>query len=152
MSNLIRNLLESLKIYKDYKNIMALSVVLSFAFFMTNVIAMYCFVRTADQQVSLIALSFIVPTVFLVVMIPVSVNGIGLQEGSFFFYFSLLEMDSSAAMLIAFLPRIGMVVLSLIGALLFMTESLGGKKKSSPDREEEPMSAGKLKNRPTGGR
>jgi glycosyltransferase 2 family protein len=110
--------------YKHYTKIIVLSLALSVAFYIVNIFSMYFFALTASVEINLMYLAFIVPAVFLVVMIPISINGIGLQEGTFFFYLSLLGIDSSSALIVALLPRIGMLIFSLIGGLLYMMESI----------------------------
>jgi uncharacterized protein (TIRG00374 family) len=112
--------IDSVVLYRH--NTVLVSFILSVIFYVTNVVAMYFFARAGNVEISLINLSFIVPMVFLIVMIPISVNGLGLQEGTFFFYFNVLGIDSSSALLIALLPRIGMLIFSLLGALLYITE------------------------------
>jgi uncharacterized protein (TIRG00374 family) len=111
-------------VYRHDAKTIVVSFLLSVIFYLTNVVAMYFFALAGNVQISAVYLSFIVPMVFLVVMIPISVNGLGLQEGTFFSYFNVLGIDSSSALLIALLPRIGMLILSLIGALLYITENM----------------------------
>ena len=130
VGNIIQNFVESMRVYKKCPRIIILSMVLSFGFYATNIVSMYVLGLTANIKVSLIDFAFIVPTVFLVVMIPISVNGIGLQEGAFFFYFDMIGIDPSSALIIAVLPRIGMLLFSLIGGFLFMREGWTPKKEA----------------------
>jgi glycosyltransferase 2 family protein len=116
--------IDSVLLYRDDAKTIIVSLILSVIFYLTNVVAMHFFALAGNVQISPVHLSFIVPMVFLIVMIPISVNGLGLQEGTFFFYFNLLGIDSSSALLVALLPRIGMLIFSLIGALLYITESM----------------------------
>lgn len=116
-------ILESIAIYNSCR-ILITTLVLSFLFYITNIAAMYFYALAGNVEISLMHLCFIVPAVFLAVMIPISVNGIGIQEGAFFGYFSFIGVDSDSALLIAILPRIAMLLLSLVGAVLFSLESI----------------------------
>lgn len=124
LAQIIRNVIESVMMYRHYTKTIVLSLALSFVFYIVNIFSMYFFALTVSVDINLMYLAFIVPAVFLVVMIPISVNGVGLQEGTFFFYFNVLGIDSSSALLIALLPRIGMLIFGLIGALLYITENI----------------------------
>ena len=57
----------------------------------------------------------VVPVSFLVQMLPLSVNGLGLREATFSFYFARLGLPIEAAL-----------VISLLGAGLVMLFSLSG--------------------------
>jgi hypothetical protein len=60
-------------------------------------------------------MAVVVPVSFLVQMLPVSLNGFGLREATFSFYFSRLGLPIEAAL-----------VISLLGAGLVMLFSLSG--------------------------
>jgi glycosyltransferase 2 family protein len=57
----------------------------------------------------------VVPISFLVQMLPVSVNGLGVREATFGFYFTRLGLPLESALLV-----------SLVGAALVMLFSLSG--------------------------
>jgi uncharacterized membrane protein YbhN (UPF0104 family) len=114
----------SIMIHKNHKKTLMACLILSAAFYIINTISVYFFAFSANVNISFVNLAFIVPLVLFVVMIPISINGIGIQEGAFFFYFEKIGVDSSEALLIAILPRIGALIFSLIGALLYMYESI----------------------------
>jgi uncharacterized integral membrane protein len=61
------------------------------------------------------ALAVIVPISFLVQMLPVSMNGFGVREATFGFYFSQLGLPLESALLVSF-----------VGAALIMLFSLSG--------------------------
>jgi glycosyltransferase 2 family protein len=60
-------------------------------------------------------LAVVVPISLVVQMLPVSVNGLGLREATFSFYFARLGLPIESA-----------VLLSLMGAALLMVFSLSG--------------------------
>lgn len=123
-SGVVQKCFHAFAIYRNYKKALLISLLLSLLFYMMNIIATYFFALTANVHIGLIDLSFMVAAVFLVVMIPISLNGIGLQEGAFVLYLSALRVDSSSAVLFALLPRMVMVIFSLIGGLLYLVDNL----------------------------
>ena len=55
-------------------------------------------------------------------MIPISINGIGLQEGSYVFYLEQLGVAGPVGLLVAVLARGSLLAMSLLGGLLFLSE------------------------------
>jgi len=117
------NVVANLSAYKYHKKSVINSLILSFAFYLSSIISMFFWSLAANVYVHLIHWAFIVPLVAFLIMVPISVNGLGVQEGTFFLYLEKLGVDSSSALLIALLPRIGTLIFSLVGGLLYILES-----------------------------
>jgi hypothetical protein len=66
-------------------------------------------------------MAVVVPMSFLVQMLPISVNGFGLREATFSFYFTRLGLPIEAALVVS-LVGAGLVMLfSLSGAAVYVT-------------------------------
>jgi len=65
------------------------------------------------------ALILIVPLVALVTLLPISLNGLGLREGSWVFFLSLFHVSGSEALALSLLYFIVILLLSLCGGLLY---------------------------------
>jgi uncharacterized protein (TIRG00374 family) len=124
LAKAIETTIYNIEIHKKHRNILLFCLLLSVLFYLLNIVAMYYCVLAANQAVDFLQLSIIVPIVLFITMIPISVNGLGVQESAFFYYFSQLGIDSSSSFTIAFLPRIGMYLFSLVGALLYFIQCL----------------------------
>jgi uncharacterized protein (TIRG00374 family) len=116
----------NIDVHKKHRNTFLLCLFLSILFYLLNIVAMYYYVLSANEDVHFIHLALIVPIALFIAMIPISMNGLGVQESAFFYYFSQLGVNSSSAFIIALLPRIGMYLFSLVGALLYFIELLKG--------------------------
>ena len=66
-------------------------------------------------------LAVIVPISFVVQMIPVSVNGLGVREATFSFYFTRLGLPIQAGMLVSLGATMLMMIFSLSGAAVYVT-------------------------------
>jgi len=66
-------------------------------------------------------LSIIVPISFIVQMIPVSVNGFGVREATFAFYFARLGLPVQSAVLVSLTATALMMVFSLSGAAIYVS-------------------------------
>jgi hypothetical protein len=65
-------------------------------------------------------LAVIVPVAFLVQLVPVSVNGFGVREATFSFYFARLGLPIESALLVSLLAVAVMMVCSLSGAAVYV--------------------------------
>ena len=121
-SKYFNDVFETLKLHWDHPKPILMSLLYSFFYQFTTVIAMYYFVMACNTSMSMLDLSIIVPLVSFLIMVPISVNGIGVQESVFYFFFQQVGIPTTTAVVIAILPRIGMLLFSLVGALLYIFE------------------------------
>lgn len=72
-------------------------------------------------------LAFIVPITFIVQMLPVSVNGFGVREATFGFYFSRLGLSLESALLVSFMGAALIMLFSLTGAVAYLARRRGAR-------------------------
>ena len=65
-------------------------------------------------------LAVIVPISFLVQMLPVSVNGFGVREATFGFYFARLGLPLESALLVSFMGAVLIMLLSVSGGVAYL--------------------------------
>ena len=68
-------------------------------------------------------LAVIVPISFIVQMLPVSMNGFGVREATFGFYFTRLGLPLESALLVSFVGAVLVMVFSLSGAVVYITRA-----------------------------
>jgi uncharacterized membrane protein YbhN (UPF0104 family) len=91
-------------------------------FVQATLIAFYAAVAFAFKvNITAWELAVIVPVSFLVQMAPVSVNGFGVREATFSFYFSRLGLPIESALLLSFGATALMMLFSLSGAAVYLT-------------------------------
>jgi hypothetical protein len=78
-------------------------------------------VHALHIQVSPWDLAVIVPISFLVQMLPVSVNGFGIREATFSFYFTRLGLPIESAILLSLVATAVAMLFSLSGAVVYVT-------------------------------
>ena len=66
-------------------------------------------------------LAVIVPMSFVVQMLPVSVNGFGIREATFAFYFTRIGQPLEHALLVSLVPTALMMLFSLTGAAVYIS-------------------------------
>jgi uncharacterized protein (TIRG00374 family) len=78
-------------------------------------------------EIGFVELAFIVPITFIVQMLPVSVNGFGVREATFGFYFNRLGLPLESALLVSFMGAALIMLFSLTGAVAYL-----GRRRGSP--------------------
>lgn len=76
--------------------------------------------RSMQIPVGPAELAFVVPISFIIQMAPVSVNGFGVREATFAFYFSRLGLPLESALLVSFVGAAVVMLLSLAGGLTYL--------------------------------
>jgi glycosyltransferase 2 family protein len=96
-------------------------------FVQATVVVFYFAVSYAlHLDLSLSDLAVIVPLSFIAQMLPVSVNGFGVREATFSFYFKRVGQPLESALLISLVPQALIMICSLAGAAVFVARSKQG--------------------------
>jgi uncharacterized membrane protein YbhN (UPF0104 family) len=74
-------------------------------------------------DIGLADLSVVVPVSFVVQMLPVSVNGFGVREATFSFYFSKIGHPIESALLLSLIAQALVMLFSLFGAVVYVYRS-----------------------------
>ena len=76
--------------------------------------------RSMHIPIGVTELAFIVPVSFIIQMVPISVNGFGVREATFGFYFTRLGLPLESALLVSFVGAALIMLLSLAGGLTYL--------------------------------
>ena len=101
--------------------------------FVNNILAIlmiYVIGLSLDLHVSILHLFVFVPLVNFIIMIPISVGGIGVQEGAYVYFLSQIGMSVQEALAVALILRGLMIVSYLPGGLVYMSDGFAIKKAS----------------------
>jgi uncharacterized protein (TIRG00374 family) len=80
--------------------------------------------RSMHIPIGFAELAVIVPVSFIVQMIPVSVNGFGVREATFGFYFTRLGLPLESALLVSFMGAALIMLFSLSGGVAYLRRSV----------------------------
>jgi len=84
----------------------------------------YCAVAYAlHLQVAFADLAVIVPVSLVMQMLPVSVNGFGVREATFSFYFSRIGQPIESALVMSLVAQALVMLFSLTGAALYINRT-----------------------------
>jgi uncharacterized protein (TIRG00374 family) len=96
--------------------------------------------RSMNVPIGYLELAVVVPISFIVQMLPVSMNGLGVREAAFGFYFTRLGLPLESALLVSFVGAALIMLFSLSGAAAYWVRRRSGRKPvdvsviDSPDR------------------
>ncbi len=106
--------------YSDQKSVLIKFLVFSLLEQIFPVAEYYVSARAIGVVAPVIVFFAVVPIVMLIVRIPISFNGIGVNEGLLVYFFSLLGLSLAGAFSIGLLGHIGVLVASLPGLLVYV--------------------------------
>lgn len=123
ITNILSELAKSVRGYKNHKKILIFALILSFGHHILQSCTIYIFALSINGQVAFLPILFISLLAGILVMIPISLNGIGIQEGTYVFYLEQIGLAAPDAFVIALLARFSILIFSLIGGLLFLIDN-----------------------------
>ena len=122
------NILESFQNYRKNVRVLVLSLAISF-WFQINIVILnhfYCFALNIDLPITF--LFTVIPLVYLTEALPISINGLGVREGAFVFFFTQTGVSKEKALALGLLViSIRYIFIMLIGGPLFLKEILTSK-------------------------
>lgn len=110
----------ALTIYKKNTNSLIKAMVISFLFQIVVVLNVYVYLISFDIEFSFLLLILIVPIIGLTGILPITINSIGLREGAFVYLFAQMGVSHSKALALALLFRLGILIASLVGGMLYV--------------------------------
>ena len=134
LQQITEEIVDCVKRHNNHRIAVVTALGVSLIYHVANTVTVYCFLLAADSQVDFVPLIFITTLVAMLTMIPISINGIGLQEASYVVGLEYIGIAGPAALLIAVLARVGLVVQSLFGGLLFLVDN--GSRKAAVNLAE----------------
>lgn len=127
---------QSLANYKNHK-VSLLSVFTLSLLMQTSRVFIYFFAALAlKNQLPLKYFFAYVPVIMLIIMLPISMAGIGVREGSFIYFFTTLGLTHATAFAISFLVSILVVVAVLPGGIIYAFKGLTIKQVSVNSENE----------------
>jgi uncharacterized protein (TIRG00374 family) len=105
--------------YQDRKDTLLIGFVLSMLLQTNVIIHYYLIAKSLDIPISLINFFVIIPLALFVMMIPITVNAIGVRENIFVFFFTPFGVPESKAIAFSWLAYGIIIVHGIIGGVVF---------------------------------
>ena len=118
----IVSLLTSFKDYFQSPASLSMAMLYSTIFQLTFIVFYYLLSVAIGEEVSFAYFLLLIPIVWIVSLLPISLGGLGVREGSFVALFTLVGMSSQSASIISTINLIMLIVQGLFGGVLFLMQ------------------------------
>jgi uncharacterized protein (TIRG00374 family) len=122
--------------YKQFPMTLFFSFLLSVLIQIFRIVAIFYISEAFGLNIDIIYFFILVPITMITVMIPISVGGIGVREGSFIAFFSLVGLSFNDAVLISLTITLKVILFSLVGGILYLFYKPALQKQGSSLHEE----------------
>ena len=119
LDSLLKKIYNAMHIYKNHKKKIAQMLVFSIAAQFLNFCAVYLLSISLSIQVPFLKIILVMPVIAVLCMLPVTMNGLGLREWAFIFFFSPTT-TSAAALSLSLLYLAVYLLASLIGGIIYL--------------------------------
>ncbi len=118
----VRQWLASCFEFRRYPGVLAASLVLTLLVQMLRVLVFYAVAAGFGVAAPALAYFIIVPLIMLLIMLPISVNGIGVREGSFVAFFRLMGVPPAESFAISFGVSVLTTLITALGGIFYMAD------------------------------
>ena len=118
----LSKLADSLRDLAGQRKLLVLAALTTILFNMTWAISSYFGFLAFDLTISPLLVVTLVPVVFAVSALPISINGLGVTEGVFVLVFTVAGLEPAEAAAVAILLRVTGIFMSSFGGLLYLVE------------------------------
>jgi len=96
----------------------------SVGFQFLSIVSTYIIALSIHETLPFIHYLILLPIVWILMMIPVSISGLGIREGAFLYLFSAAGMSRENAMALSLLWLAQIIILGIIGGVVFLFERM----------------------------
>ncbi|MCD6307426.1 MAG: flippase-like domain-containing protein [Candidatus Latescibacteria bacterium] len=96
----------------------------SVGFQFLSIVSTYIIALSIHEDLPFIHYLILLPIVWILMMVPVSISGLGIREGAFLYLFSAAGMSRENALALSLLWLAQIIILGLIGGVVFFFESI----------------------------
>ena len=118
--------------YQDHKRELGLFMLLSFLESLFPIFWTYFLALAFGVPVSLLYLFILVPIVLVLVRLPISIDGFGIQEGAFVYFLGLIGVAQPDALLLGLASHILAILSVLPGGVLYGLKGLTLRRAAGP--------------------
>ncbi|HSR16459.1 MAG TPA: lysylphosphatidylglycerol synthase transmembrane domain-containing protein [Ignavibacteriaceae bacterium] len=120
ITEIISKLHFSILEYKKYPKTLLLSFLITLLVQMTRVLTYFCIALAFNISVPIVYFFLFIPIIMLVIMLPVSIGGFGVREGTFIAFFTLVGMSINNAVIISFTNSFVNTLITLLGGIVYL--------------------------------
>jgi hypothetical protein len=120
----VRNLYHSLFELQQHPGLLVSTLAVSFLLQFVEILSAIFISHALNINVSAVYFFIFMPLIWLVTLAPFSLNGLGVREGAFTFFFGLVGVSPSEAVALSLLVYACRLLTGLVGGVMFLRSSL----------------------------
>lgn len=105
--------------YYDRSPVLLRALAISLVLQLNVIIHFWLIARALDIQIPLLALCVVIPCALMIMMLPISINAIGVREATFVYFMSLFGVGGEKAVVFAWVAFFFVLFQGLLGGLVF---------------------------------
>jgi uncharacterized protein (TIRG00374 family) len=113
-------MVESLHAFTAHKMVLWQCFILSMICQVLGILGAYSLAWAINLKLAPVVFFVVLPMIWIITMVPLSINGLGVREGAFVFFFTKVGVSDSAALVLSFLNFSQMIVLGLGGGIIYV--------------------------------
>jgi uncharacterized protein (TIRG00374 family) len=117
-------MVDSLHAFTAHKMVLWQCFVLSMICQVLGILAAYSLAWAINLKLAPVYFFMVLPMIWIITMVPLSINGLGVREGAFVFFFTQVGVSDSAALLLSFLNFSQLIVLGLMGGIVYLLSQM----------------------------
>ncbi len=107
-------------------------LLLSGLFQATDIVIIFLLSRVLELKLSFIVFFAVIPLVYLATLLPISLGGLGIREGTLVFLLAQYGAEASDAAMLSFLVYLSYVLAGITGGIIQLVETIFFNKTSAP--------------------
>ncbi len=115
---------QALRVLVYHRKILTLTFMASLLFQLVGILAVNLIGRSLGLEISSWYYLIVVPVIWLITMIPLSINGMGVREGAFVLMFGVVGISSAEALIMSLLTFAQLILIGLAGGVLYLVSPL----------------------------
>jgi len=109
--------------YRDQPGFLISTNIIAFVFKIFAFVCIYIGALSLNLHVSFLALILVMPLIYVLEAVPVSIYGIGIREGAFIFFFTQVGLTYDQAFALSIVVLFGRFACALTGGLIYLATS-----------------------------
>ncbi len=122
IEKIVRNLYLSFNFYFNHFTVLLKAVVVSFACNLIMAFSIYLLALAVGINISVVYFFVIMPIVFMISILPISMSGLGLQDGAYVFFLGQVGVPPALAFSMSLIGHVVRYLTGLIGGIFYLFE------------------------------
>ena len=114
--------------YRKNKKILLITYIISIIYQIAMIIMVYLLALSIDIDISFSYYLIFLPLIWLIIMIPISISGIGVREGAFVYFFTQIDVPKENSLLLSLLFFSQTIIVGLVGGFVYLIRDIGDRK------------------------